>query len=148
MQLTRQPRSACLANFDASFDCWTANGAPQCLHAKPIHHCACLSVVISATHTRQPSSWGLFRLAHTSTPRVRPEVNSEDEEKRVCFAHGINSHKRAVVPSVPWDDTAEHAAQPIGLLPHLQQLQSHVARDRGSAARRKGAAAFSSPDGP
>jgi hypothetical protein len=74
---------------------------------------------------------------------VRPELNSEGEGNQVCFPHGITSHKRAVLPSLPRYDTAEHATQPSGLLPHLQRLQSHVARDRGDAARRKGTASFS-----
>jgi len=50
---------------------------------------------------------------------VRPEMNSASDGNRVCFPHGISSHTRAVLPSVPRDDTAEHATQPIGLLPHL-----------------------------
>jgi hypothetical protein len=72
-------------------------------------------------------------------------VNSGGERYRVCFPHGINSHERAILPSLPRYGTAEHATQPIGLLPHLFRLQSHVARDRGGAARRKGTAAFSAP---
>jgi hypothetical protein len=50
---------------------------------------------------------------------VRPEMNSEGDGNRVCFTHGISWHKRAVLPSLPRHDTAEHATQPIGLLPHL-----------------------------
>jgi hypothetical protein len=50
---------------------------------------------------------------------VCPEMNSEVDGNRVCFTHGISSHKRAVLPSLPRRDTAEHATQPIGLLPHL-----------------------------
>jgi hypothetical protein len=76
---------------------------------------------------------------------VRPEVNSGGDGNRVCFRHGIRSHKRAALPSMPRYDTAEHATQPIGLLSHLYGLQSHVARDSGGAARRKGTPSFSSP---
>ena len=72
-------------------------------------------------------------------------MNSEGEGNRVWFPHGISSHERTGLPSLPRYDTAEHATEPIGLLPHLFRLQSHVARDRGGAARKKGTAAFSSP---
>jgi hypothetical protein len=50
---------------------------------------------------------------------VRSQMNSEHEGNRVCFPHGIATHRRAVLPSVPRYDTAEHPTQPIGLLPHL-----------------------------
>jgi hypothetical protein len=50
---------------------------------------------------------------------VRPEMNSEGEGNRVCSPYGITTHKRAVLPSLPRYDTAEHATEPIGLLPHL-----------------------------
>ena len=50
---------------------------------------------------------------------VYPEMNSEGEGNRVYLPHGISSHKRAVLPSLPRYNTAEHATQPIGLLPHL-----------------------------
>jgi hypothetical protein len=74
-------------------------------------------------------------------------MNSEGEENRICFRHGITSDKRAGLPSLQRYVTAEHAAQPIGLLPHLQTLQSHVARDRGGAAGRKSIPCVSSPHG-
>ena len=76
---------------------------------------------------------------------VRAEMNSGVGGNRVCYTYGINSHEHAVLPSLPRHRTAEHSTQPIGLLPHLQRLQSHVACDRGNAAGRKGTAAFSSP---
>ena len=60
-----------------------------------------------------------------------------------AYGYGNTSHKRAILPSLSRYDTAEHAAQPIGLLPHLWGLQSHVARDGGGAARRKGTPSFS-----
>ena len=50
---------------------------------------------------------------------VRPEANSEGEGNRVCSPHGITTDKRAVLPSLPRFDTAEHATESIGLLPHL-----------------------------
>jgi hypothetical protein len=46
-------------------------------------------------------------------------MNSEGEENRVCFAYGITTRKRAVLPSMRRDDFAEHTTEPIGLLPHL-----------------------------
>jgi hypothetical protein len=50
---------------------------------------------------------------------VRSETNSEGEGNRVCSPHGITTHKRALLPSLPRYDAAEHATEPIGLLPHL-----------------------------
>jgi hypothetical protein len=50
---------------------------------------------------------------------VRAEENSEGEGNRVCSPHGITTHKRAVLSSLPRYDTAEHATEPIWLLPHL-----------------------------
>jgi hypothetical protein len=50
---------------------------------------------------------------------ARSEANSDGEGNRVCSPHGITTHKRAVLPSVPRYDTAEHATEPIGLFPHL-----------------------------
>lgn len=82
-------------------------------------------------------------LLHQS--RVRPKMNSAGDGNRVCFPNALSSHSRTVLPSVPRNDPAEHAAQPIGLLPYLWWLQSHVACDKGGAARRKGTAACSSP---
>src|SRR4029453_15985940 len=32
---------------------------------------------------------------------VRPEANSDGEGNRVCSPHGITTHKRAVLPSLP-----------------------------------------------
>jgi hypothetical protein len=46
--------------------------------------------------------------------KCRPEANSEGEGNRVSFAHGITTHKRAVLPSLPRFDTAEHATEAIG----------------------------------
>jgi hypothetical protein len=46
-------------------------------------------------------------------------MNSEGEGNRVCFPYGIITDKRAVLPSLRRYDTAEHATEPIGLLPHL-----------------------------
>ena len=89
------------------------------------------SRVMAAVGSRGKSPTGAALLGLTGKPpemrwllplapvSVRPEVNSEGEENRVCFPHGITSYKRAVLPSLPRYDTAEHATQPIGLLPHL-----------------------------
>ena len=41
------------------------------------------------------------------------------QRNRISLPNGITSHQRAVLPSLPRYDTAEHATQPIGLLPHL-----------------------------
>jgi hypothetical protein len=62
-----------------------------------------------------------FCESQDATPPVHvcSEVNSEGGGNRVCLPHGITTHKRAVLPSLPQYDNAEHATEPIGLLPHL-----------------------------
>jgi hypothetical protein len=63
--------------------------------------------------------WMLRNDQFLAPSNVRPEANSEGEGNRVCSPHGITTHKRAVLPSLPRYDTAKHATEPIGLLPHL-----------------------------
>jgi len=50
---------------------------------------------------------------------VRPEANSKSQGNRVCCPDGISTYQRAVLPPLPRYDTAEHATEPIGLLPRL-----------------------------
>ena len=66
----------------------------------------------SVQHTRAISQHGCDVLRC-------PEANSEGEGTRVCSPHGITTDQRAVVPSLPRHDPAEHATEPIGLFPHL-----------------------------
>ena len=97
-----------LADFDASFDRWTAKGAWHCLHVKPIHHCAWFSVVIfCGLHCASALSYHRQRCAVCSKEHwsgvlqpsnVRPEMNSEGDGNRVCFPHGISSHERTSCP--------------------------------------------------